>query len=529
MGPALILFSSGCATTDMGYTGQTLVIPQSSGGYQFRTNREGVDPQFLVGESRNFNLDRDGRRKRGGTQKVNGSAVAGTPRILGLFDFRLSTGSFQVFTASDGNIYKNTTTTLNSGWSATAKPSFAVMGSTLYICNGYDAPQTWDGVAVSTSGLTASSADWSGTVQPFQFIAHGKGASRRLWALLGNVVYYSVLGDGKDFAGTGSGKITIDTGDPRGLTGGVEFGDRIIVFTRDKAFVVDDSDADTANWGYQAAQWEGGAAHWRVIVKTPNDVVAMTEDGDIYSLSAVTNYGDYQQASIARPAFMDSWLREKAIMSRVGEFHAVYDTSLRAIKFFIHQLSGTQNDTALVYFIDRGPENGWAIHDNRDAASGYKASCSALVKSGPNNVFVYTGSYDGFIWKLESSTFSDDTSAYTMLLRSPRLTFGDIRNMKEFKRLIYTVRGGGDTDLTFNFAVDGVEEVATAFRDGATVWDEVFWDEFLWDTDDMVRDSVPIGNKGRNLEFEIIHDTIYQELFLGDVMLDYKVLGAAPK
>lgn len=513
----------------MGYSGQTLIVPLASLGYQFKTDRESDGPTSFVGESRNFNLDRDGLRKRGGTQKVNVAAVSGTPQILGIFDYRLSGSSFQVFVASDGSIYKNTTTTIKTGWSTSDKPSFAVHGDTLFICNGNDTPQTWDGVAASTSNITTPAADWSGTTQPFQFISHGKGASRRLWALMGNAVYYSVLGDGNDFAGTGSGKISIDSGDPRGLTGGIEFGDRLFVFSRDKAFLIDDTDVDPANWGYQGAQWEGGAAHWRVIVKTPNDVVVMTEDGDIYSLSAVQSYGDYKQASIARPAFMDSWLREKAVMSRIGEFHAIYDTSLRAVKFFIHQLSGTQNDTALVYFIDRKPETAWSIHDNRDATSGYKASCSALVKSGPNNVFVYTGGYDGFIWKLESSTFADDTSAYTMLLRSERLAFGNMRNMKEYKRLIYTVRGGGDTDISFNFAVDGVESVTSSFRDGATVWDEVFWDEFLWDTDDMVRDSVEIGAKGRNMEFEIIHDTVYQELFLGTVMLDHKVLGAAPK
>lgn len=513
----------------MGYSGQTFVIPQNTGGFQYRYDLEFVDPSMLVGDSKNFNLHRDGRQKRGGTAKINGTAVSGTPRIMGIYDFRLPATSYQVFGADDGKLYKNATTTIKTGMSTNNKFSFAVFEDELFVADGETTPQTWDGVAAGTSDITTPATDWSGSDQPFQFIVHGRGASRRLWALMGSGVYYSSLGNGKQFAGGTSGLITIDTGDAFGLVGGIEFGDRLIVFSRSKAFIIDDSDSDTANWGYQAAQWEGGAAHWRLIVKTPNDVVVMTEDGDIYSIAAVQNYGDYKQASIARGAYIDTFLREKAVMSQIDNFHAIYDPTLRAVKFFVSVNDATKNDTALVYFIDRPPEQAWAYHDNLTYASGYKASCSALVRTAPATYFVYTGDYVGFIWKLEDSSYADDSNPYTMTLRTPRIIMGDIRSRKEFKRAIYTVMGATDVEFDVTIVVDGEDNFTESFTTSATAWDEALYDEATWDFTFPVRESFAIGKKGRTLEIELSHSTENQPLMLSSFMIDFKPLGMAPR
>lgn len=513
----------------MGYNGQTFVIPQNEGGFQYRYDLEFIPPVTLVGESRNFNLHRDGRQKRGGTAKVSATAVAGGPEIRGIFDFRLPSGSFQVFGASDGKIYKNTTTTIKAGMSTNNKFSFAVFDNELIIVDGETTPQTWNGIAASTSDITTPAVDWTGTNQPFQVIVHGRGASRRAFYLMKNGVYYSSLGNANEVAGGTSGLITIDTGDAYGLVGGIEFGDRLIVFSRSKAFIIDDSDADITNWGYQSAQWEGGAAHWRLIVKTPNDVVVMSEDGDIYSLSAVQSYGDYKQASISRPAFIDTYLRERAAMSKIDDFHAIYDPALRAIKFFVSITDASKIDTALVYFIDRSPDQAWSVHDNRDFTSGYNATCSAIVRTSPATYFIYTGDGDGFLWRLEDSSYSDDGNPYSMVLRTPRLIMGDVRSVKEFKRSIYTVMGAQDVEFAITIAVDGEDNLTESFTSSASAWDDSLFDEVTFDYTFPVRESFDIGKKGRTLEIEIEHSTINQPIMLSSFMIDYKMLGAAPK
>lgn len=513
----------------MGYSGQTFLIPQSAGGFQYRYDLEYVEPTMLVGESRNFNLHRDGRQKRGGTSKINGTAVSGAPRIMGMFDFRLPTSSFQVFVGDDGNLYKDATNVIKAGMSNTNKPSFVVFDNEVFICDGETTPQTWDGIAASSSDITSPAIDWSGTDQPFQFIVHGRGNSRRLWGLMKNGVYFSSTGNGKEFNGGSSGLITIDTGDAFGLVGGVEFGDRLIVFSRTKAFIIDDEATDSGEWGYQSAQWEGGAAHWRLIVKTPNDVAVMTEDGDIYSCSAVQSYGDYKQASIARPAYIDTYLREKAVMSKIDDFHVIYDPTLRAIKWFVSVNDATKNDTALVYFIDRPPEQAWAIHDNRDHASGYQASCAALVRTAPATYYVYTGDYSGDLWRLEDSGYEDDGNEYAMVLRTPRLIMGDVRRMKEFKRAIYTVMGAQDVEFNITIVVDGEDHFTEEFVSTASAWDESLFDQALFDYTFPVRESFDIGQKGRTLEIEISHSTVNQPIMLSSFMIDFKMLGAAPK
>lgn len=512
----------------MGYAGKTLVIPQSEGGYQYRYDLEFIEPTALVGESKNFNLHRDGRQKRGGTIKV-GTQVSGSPRIMGMFDFRLPATSWQVFGAMDGKLYKNPTTVLKTGMSTSNHYSFTVFNDELFICDGETTPQTWDGSAGSTSNITTPAVDWSGSNQPFQFIVHGKGASRRMWAIMKNGVYFSSTGNGKEFAGGTSGLITIDTGNAFGLVGGIEFGDRLIVFSRSKAFVIDDTDADSGNWGYQAAQWEGGAANWRTIVKTPNDVIVMTEEGDIYSFSAVQSYGDYKQASIARPAFIDTYLKENAVLSRINDFNMIYDPTLRAIKLFISVNDATKCDSALVYFIDREPKSAWAIHGNPDNPSGYNASCSCLVRTGPATYFVYTGDYEGNIWKLEDSGFDDDGEAYSMVLRTPRLIMEDVRRVKEFKRAIYTVMGARDVDLNIKVIVDGEDNFVTSFTTDSSAWDESTFDEASFDDAFPVRGSFDIGQKGRTLEIEITHSTVSQKIMFSSFMIDFKPLGAAPK
>jgi hypothetical protein len=182
----------------------------------------------------------------------------------------------------------------------------------------------------------------------------------------------------------------------------------------------------------------------------------------------------------------------------------------------------------LVYFIDRSPEQAWAIHDNLDYASGYNASCSTLVRTAPATYFVYTGDYDGFVWRLEDSSFSDGGEPYTMTLRTPRITMGDIRSKKEFKRAIYTVMGTTDVEFDITLVVDGEDNITESFTTSATAWDEALFDEATWDNAFPVRESFGIGKKGRTLEIELSHSTENQALMLSSFMIDFKPLGAAP-
>lgn len=514
----------------MGYRGDTYRIPCNRGGLNHNQNTDLIPPEAFVSPSRNINLHEGGRRKRGGTTKINGTAVSGSPQIMGGFDFQLSSSSFQVFLGNDGKLYSNSTTTLKTGMSTTNYPSFAVFNSELYVCDGDTVPQTWDGAAGATSALTTPNGDWSGSDQPFQVITHGRGVSRRVWFLFNSTAYYTTLDNGKQATGGTSGTIPIRVDDAFGLTGGVEFGNRLILFGRKRAFIIEDDDASPANWGYSQAQWTGGAAHWRVIVPTPNDLIVMAEDGDIYSVSTAQQYGDYKQASLTRPAFIDNYIRENVDLTRIQQFHAAYDPVLRAVFFWVVRTGLTQVDTALVYFIDRPPEEAWTVHDNQNTASGYKASCSFLTRTAAGSYTLYTGDYSGFIWKLNQATRSDDSNAYYGGFKTPNMPFENPRVRKHFRRGYVVAKTEGTYSLQVNIWVDGEVKTATTVSLAGTggVLDTDVLDSFILGGTEFLDRKFELGYYGRRLQLEFYNSGAGQDFFISQIMIDNKVMGALP-
>src|SRR3990167_1509320 len=169
---------------NVAYRGQTYQIPFSSGGVNYSRNFEEIPSTGMVDPTKNINLFEGGRAKRGGTSHVNDTAISGVSTILGGYQFRLLSGTtFTMFLGDDGGLYKNTTTTIQTGLSTTARPCFETLENELYFFDGQTRPQTWDGAAAGTSNITTPAADWSGTDQPKYVLKHGLGASQRLWAM----------------------------------------------------------------------------------------------------------------------------------------------------------------------------------------------------------------------------------------------------------------------------------------------------------------------------------------------------------
>jgi hypothetical protein len=346
----------------MGYQGQVFAIPLHQSGLMDNPNIDAIPPTSFVRPSKNFNLNEGGPRKRGGTTKIDASAVSGAPRLMGIFDYQLFSGtSFQVFGANDGKIYRDATTVLKTGMALASPFSFTKYKDTLFIADGSHRPQTWDGAAAGTSDITSIPTDWTGSNFPGQLAPHVRGLSKRLIALVFTTtrenIYISASDDGNDFSNANVVIMNVRTGDGYGPVAGINFGDRFIIFGRTEAFILDDTATATASWGIARAQWTGGVAHWRLLVKTGNDLIAMTEDGAIYSITAAQTYGDYKAAILTKASFMDRWIRDNVRLSMIADFHAVYDPALRAVKFFVVRNGQTAVDTALVYFVDRPLED----------------------------------------------------------------------------------------------------------------------------------------------------------------------------
>lgn len=491
---------------------------------------------MMIHPTRNLNLHEKGRGKRGGTSHVNSTTVSGTPQIVGLHDFTLKNGNqFLVVATGDGKLYKNFTETIKTGLGINLPVWMVPSDDTLFFCNGYNRPQTWDGSAASTSDITSIPADWSGTNFPKQMIIHGRGASERMWAVgcPSNIyeIYASENADFKDFSDGNVITLKINVGDGYGIVGAVEFGDRLICFSKRKAYVIDDSDTDTSNWGWQAAQWEGGVGNHRLIVRTPNDIVCMMEDGTIFSVLAAQEYGDYRSASLTKPSDMDKWIKDNIRLSEIDKFHGIYDPVMRAIKYFVIRNGETQADTALVYFVDRGPQEGWMVHDNKDYASGYSASSSCVFRKSVDGFKVYTGDYSGFVWELERANKNDNNNAYYGGWLDAPNPFDNPRTTKKYKRGWLVTQPEGNYNVSIKTFIDGVEQsTETVLLSGAggILGSFILGTSALGGREILVK-PYDLGYVGNRIQTEVFNSNANEDFYISKTMTDFKELGAKPQ
>lgn len=509
----------------MGYSGNTYGMPLSRGGVNNNQNFDDYSATDMLPTSRNFNLVQGGRRKRGGTSRVSGELDSGV-RIIGMFDYLKPGGTQYTVFATSTKVWKSsdptwgTPGTIKTGWTATKPVWFSQFVQEVYACNGVDMPGKWDGS--TWTDLTDTPTDWNtANNKPHYMVTHGRGVSKRNWAFGCDVtpytVYISPNDDGDDFSDANVTTLIMDTKDGYGLIGGIVFQDKMIMFGKTKPYMVDDIDPDTANWGYYEAAWEGGAANQKLIVKTPNDIHIMSEDLDIYSVVAAERYSDYKSASLARPAYIDEWLRDNVATAYLNDFHSIYDPILRAVKWFIVRTGQTTIDTCLLYFIDKEPKEAWMIHNSDAAASGYFASCSAVKRLALGNYQIYTGDYSGYIWKLEQSSRLDNAKKYSTQFKGAPTTFpikddytnANPRSPKDFKRgrLIMTPQGTETASIAW--WVDGVAGTTRTVTTQSGVYDYEF----------------DLGAKGRRFEYQVLCSASNSDYFLSDILIDYKPLG----
>ena len=500
----------------------------------------------------------------------DGTLIYTASGSAGLFSYSVIPQNQITIGTTSGELKKivNSVVDLKTGWTAGQYVSMEVFDGEVYFTNGSDDPEKWDGSSATSSTMTDIPSDWTTGTCPKQFIKHGRGNSERMWAVgcrdTPYTVYASVNGDGDDFSDANVTTINIDTGDGYGIVGAVEFGDRLFCFGKQKSYVIDDLDTNTSNWGYDAAQWDGGVAHCRLITETPNDVICMMDNGEIYSVTAAENYGDYKFASFTRKSFMHEWIKENIDLTAINSFHSHYDKKLRAYRLFVVRNGQTAVDTCLTYYIERGVEDGWMIEDNLNNDSGFDAVCSAEVLESTGTYQFYTGDYNGFLWKLNQSGNTDDSSYYTGQFKTSPTALEGVRTNKHFKRGWLVVEPQGTETINVKVWVDGTRldtpDGAWAVTTGYTVGKVVTNDGAIYDctvahtsktTDEpgtgvnwedywvQNRFSITVASgtndyafninaKGRRRQYEIWNEIVSEDMFINQVLTDYKPLGGEP-
>jgi hypothetical protein len=303
-------------------------------------------------------------------------------------------------------------------------------------------------VVVPTTNLAFAPTDWQ-TGWPKYFFKHGRGNQQRLYAFgvdgYKNRLYASVNQEA-DF---GNSVVTVIDLLGNRITGATEFGENLLLFSDNKSYILNDSDATVSNWGINAATWEGGAAQQDMIVNTPTDVIVISPEFNIFSIATTQKYGDMEIGSISKPVYLQKFAEDYLDLQQMSKFYAEYDKNIRAVKIFVVLKEETAPTACLVYFVDKTSETGWVEH-NFD----FNNHCSAIIQVNENEWKIYTGGDNGKVYMLESETLRDDGLIYESSIATTPLILDNPRNEKQYDKTWVIMKPKGTETLAIDIDID---------------------------------------------------------------------------
>lgn len=518
----------------MGMKGVTHSLLMDRGGLVAPQNVDVADENSMMEDTLNIIFVDGGRQKRRGTTNVSTTGDVGL--IQGLIPLQKLNGTHYLLAITDvGNVYDLVAggAAIGAFTAANNPVSGIVFGDAAYMTSSEAVPKKFDGTTLAV--MANIPTDW-GTKGPKQFLVRRAGNANRIVGIgvptHENRIYWGQANT-DNMADANVVTMDIEVGEAGGLIGAVEFGNRLIAFSRSHAFIIDDSSSTTSNWSWVKAQWTGGAEYWRLVCKTQNDLYAMMFDGAIYSVSAAQEYGDYRAASVARPAWMDRWIKDNIDLTRLAEGHSVYDSDLRCVYWFLPRLNSSYVDMALVYFIDRPPAEAWMLHNNLASDSGFRAKCSAFGKvPGATLYKVLTGGPAGKLWYLNSdaSVLSDNTASYESQFSTVHLHQGNPRSRKRYKygHILSVVEG--DFDLDVDIYIDGSYKVTKTVNLGVVggVYGSGVYGTATYANDSYLVADFPINYIGTRLQYRVRNNNAGEDFFCSRIMTDFKELGLRP-
>ena len=224
---------------------------------------------------------------------------------------------------------------------------------------------------------------------------------------------------------------------------------------------------------------------------------------------------------------MHEWIKTYVNLAQIAKFHAIYDPILRAIKIFVVRTGESGVDTALVYFIDRPPEKAWVILQNIDFESGYTARSSALIRQSVGTWKLYTGGYNGKLWKLGEVNRNDNGNAFMSRFKTPNMSFENVRESKRYDRIKIVSIAEGNCDAEMTWWIDGKEidsETLNFVTSGDVLGSFILGTSTLGGLN-ILESSIRVGAIGKRLQLESKSNTANESFFLSQFLVDFVPLG----
>lgn len=365
----------------------------------------------------------------------------------------------------------------------------------------------WDG----TSAAAVAAADEPPDGTPTHILSHGG----RMWAWgvpgFPYRLYYSDFfdaetwgtttfngGAGSGGVATAAGSLDLDPfGDPKGITGGVSFQDRLYVFLRRASFEVIGNTVD--NFVVKTISRQIGCVEHKTIVPVANDVLYASERG-VLRLTSSDKAIQSEYGFVSRPIkSLWDFLINRSLFS---QFSAVYDEEQNLYLISLPSAGSTTNNTVLAF---NAQTSAWC-----GAWDGIDARClTTYITSGRTRVLA--GREDGALALLNASARTDFGEAYTGRFKTGMLfPGGEIDCQHVWKSLTVLASADGNGTLTINAYVDFT--LATTKTVNLSAGTDVLGSTFTLGEGQLgggkfVPVTVPLKGQGYGLQIEVIYNS----------------------
>jgi hypothetical protein len=233
---------------------------------------------------------------------------------------------------------------LASGLSALARYTFATQNDTVYICNGVDANQKWNGTTFTTQGGSPPSAKYVKVHKNFMFLAGNTTNPSR--------VFFSALGDPETWPALNF--IDVGKGDGDQITGLAILLDRLVITKTNSVWLLEGD--SSANFVLRRITDTAGCVDMHSIVVVRDALGMLARDG-FYFFDGV-------KMALASEKVIGTF--DTLNKSQFGLVAAVYDAARRKVFCSIPSAGMLFNDTVLVFDELR---TAWTIYKGINAAS----------------------------------------------------------------------------------------------------------------------------------------------------------------
>lgn len=465
--------------------------------------------------ARNLTFEFDGGlHKAPGTTVLNETTIGASTAIMGVYDYwrqgTSGTPTQRRIIHADTSIYQDagsgTFSSLFTGMAEGAVPQYSTFKDLLITGNDSttDVPKSWDG---------STAQNLAGTPPRFSFSIPHRG---RQWAAgvysAPSRLYYSVADDPEDWAGAGSGSIDIDVGDGDMITGILSWKNELFVFKGPNHLSIHRITGSTPS-DFARFPWITGiSAAWQnSIFPMGDDFGFISPRGTVHSLKATSSYGDYNQSFLSYP--INTYVREELNHNRSRFWGAATD-SLRGYTLINITRSGQSvNDRCLMLdwrFMAQGEQwPRWALWDFPSFAS------IALAVDTNNRPRLFAGGYDGFVYKLDQTTRTHNSTSINYNWVTPFLSYGGEFYLKTINVLSLGIAPKNGNDITIGWTRDNEAQQTTTVSQTAGAQ----LDTFVLDTDVLGGSSfqprfteLEEGGEFRSIQYEVIENVVASDV-----------------